>query len=116
MNALRSLKNEPNFKKYIEIREQMREDTIRQLQNRDNLVNPNLVFHLTGKLEAIDASVTASVNGQDYPGGKVDAQPPRIFWWESEAYRPYFSEWIKRPEYASRLKRFLGTRQKKKQP
>ena len=54
MNALRSLKNEPNFKKYIEIREQMREDTIRQLQNRDNLVNPNLVFHLTGKLEAID--------------------------------------------------------------
>ena len=32
----------------------MREDTIRQLQNRDNLVNPNLVFHLTGKLEAID--------------------------------------------------------------
>ena len=54
MNALHSLKNEPNFKKYIEIREQMREDTIRQLQNRDNLVNPNLVFHLRGKLEAID--------------------------------------------------------------
>lgn len=53
-NALRSLKNEPNFKKYIEIREQMREDTIRQLQSRVNLANPNLIFHLAGKLEAID--------------------------------------------------------------
>ena len=54
INALRSIKNDPNFTNYIEIREQMREDTIRQLQNRENLVNPNLIFHLTGKLEAID--------------------------------------------------------------
>ena len=71
---------------------------------------------LQKKLMAIDASVTASVNGQDYPEKKVNKQPPRIFWWENEAYRPYLSEWIKRPEYTSRLKRFLNTQQKKKQP
>ena len=90
----------------------------KDIAEQNNLMDkePKLAKRLQRKLEAIDASVTASVNGQDYPGGKVDAQPPRIFWWESEAYRPYFSEWIKRPEYASRLKRFLGTRQKKKQP
>ena len=71
---------------------------------------------LQKKLMAIDASVTASVNGQDYPEKKANKQPPRIFWWENEAYRPYLSEWIKRPEYTSRLKRFLNTQQKKKQP
>ena len=63
-----------------------------------------------------DASITASVNGQDYPEKKVNEQPPRIFWWERESYIPYFPEWIKRPEYSSRLKRFLNTQQKKKQP
>jgi hypothetical protein len=31
-------------------------------------------------------------------------QPPRIFWTEVEAYRPFFKEWKKRPEYESRLK------------
>ena len=67
-------------------------------------------------LLALFGVVTASVIGQDYPGNNVDAEPPRIFWWESDAYRPYFSEWIKRPEYTSRLKRYLGAQQKKKQP
>jgi hypothetical protein len=54
ITALRSLKNDPNFKKYIEVREQMREETIRELQNRKNIENQNLHFHFTGKLEAID--------------------------------------------------------------
>jgi arylsulfatase A-like enzyme len=77
---------------------------------------PELAKQLRRKLNALNTSVTASVEGNDYPEKKIAAQPPRIFWWESEMYRPYFSEWIKRPEYESRLKRFLGQQKKKKQP
>ena len=76
---------------------------------QDNLVKkePKIANWLRKKLKAIDASVTVSVNGQDYPKKKVAPQPPRIFWWERESYRPYFSEWIKRPEYGQRLKRHI---------
>ena len=68
---------------------------------------------LRRKVNALNTSVEASVEGHDYPERKVTEQPPRIFWWESEAYRPYFSEWMKRPEYESRLKRFLGQLKKR---
>ena len=68
---------------------------------------------LRRKVNALNTSVEASVEGHDYPERKVTEQPPRIFWWESEGYRPYFSEWIKRPEYESRLKRFLGQLKKR---
>ena len=44
------------------------------------------------------------MNGKDYAGGRVDPQPPRIFWTEITEYKKYFSEWKKRPEYNSRLK------------
>ena len=52
--ALSVLKNDPNFKRYIELREAMREETIRALQNPANLENPNRHFYIAGKLEAID--------------------------------------------------------------
>ena len=79
------------------------------MSEQDNLFKkePKIANQLRKKLKAIDASVTASVNGQDYPEKKVAPQPPRIFWWERESYRPYFSEWIKRPEYGPRLKRHI---------
>ena len=79
------------------------------MSEQDNLVKkePRISNRLRKRLKAIDASVTASVNGQDYPEKKVALQPPRIFWWERESYRPYFSEWIKRPEYGPRLKRHI---------
>ena len=81
----------------------------KDMREQDNLVKkePKIANRLRKRLKAIDASVTASVNGQDYPEKKVAPQPPRIFWWESESYRPYFSEWIKRPEYGQRLKRHI---------
>ena len=79
------------------------------MSEQDNLFKnePKIANQLRNKLKAIDDSVTASVNGLDYPEKKVTLQPPRIFWWESESYRPYFSEWIKRPEYKQRLKRHI---------
>tara|TARA_A100000172_G_scaffold78630_1_gene64442 strand:+ start:124 stop:360 length:237 start_codon:yes stop_codon:yes gene_type:complete len=54
IRALSALKNDPNFKRYIELREAMREETIRALQNPANLENPNRHFYIAGKLEAID--------------------------------------------------------------
>ncbi len=79
------------------------------MSEQDNLLNkePKIANRLRKKLKAIDASVTASVNGHDYPEKKVALQPPRIFWWERESYRPYLSEWSKRPEYSQRLKRHI---------
>ena len=56
--------------------------------------------------EAANTSIEASVQGKDYPEGKVGPQPPRIFWTEVKAYRPYFKEWKNRPEYKARLKKF----------
>ena len=78
-------------------------------QNNLYKKEPKIAKRLQKKLMRINASVTASVNGHDYSEKKVNEQPPRIFWWESESYRPYLSEWVKRPEYTSRLKRFLNT-------
>lgn len=52
-------------------------------------------------------SIEASVQGKDYPGGKLNPQPPRIFWTELDAYRPYFKDWKNRPEYQSRLKKIV---------
>ena len=54
IRALSALKNEPNFKRYIEVREAMREETIRALQTPEIIADTNRLFYITGKLEAID--------------------------------------------------------------
>ena len=54
IRALSALKNEPNFKRYIEMRESLREDTIRSLQAPESIADTNRHFYITGKLEAID--------------------------------------------------------------
>ena len=54
VTALVSLKNDPNFKAYIKMREAMREEVIRQLQSKSFIENTNRHFMMTGKLEAID--------------------------------------------------------------
>ena len=61
---------------------------------------------LRNKLQVARLSIEASVNGEDYPDGKLNPQPPRIFWTEVKDYRPYLKDWKNRPEYQSRLKRF----------
>ena len=54
VTALVSLKNDPNFKAYIKMREAMREEVIRQLQSKIVIDSTNRHFMMTGKLEAID--------------------------------------------------------------
>ena len=54
VTALVSLKNDPNFKTYIKMREAMREEVIRQLQTKEVIADANRHFMITGKLEAID--------------------------------------------------------------
>jgi hypothetical protein len=67
---------------------------------------PEVSRPLRRKLIEARSSIDASVAGKDYPGNKVNSQPPRIFWTEVDAYKPYFKDWKNRPEYESRLKRF----------
>jgi len=54
IQALSFLKGEPNFLKYIEMRETMREEVIRQLQVKEVIECTNRHYMLCGKLEAID--------------------------------------------------------------
>ena len=67
---------------------------------------PSFAKKLSQHLDSARKSIEASVAGKDYPSGKLNPQPPRIFWTEVEAYRPHFKDWKKRPEYMSRLKKF----------
>ena len=54
IQALANLKNDPHFKKYIEMREAMREEVIRQLQTKTVIDSTNRHYMMCGKLEAID--------------------------------------------------------------
>ena len=68
--------------------------------------HPKVARRLRKAFHAWDATVDASGEGKDYPSGKVDSpQPPRMFWTELDAYRPYFKAWRERPEYKGRLQR-----------
>ena len=73
----------------------------------NNLINkePEIAKKMKSRLRRSVKSIEASVKGSDYPEGNVNSpQPPRIFWTEVDAYKPYFDQWRKRPEYKSRLK------------
>jgi len=82
---------------------------VKDVDESDNLMQkqPNLAKRMSALLGKAKASVAASVDGKDYAEGKVNQpQPPRIFWTEVDAYKPYFKDWKTRPEYKSRLKKF----------
>jgi arylsulfatase A-like enzyme len=81
---------------------------VKDIDESDNLMQKqtNVAERMTALLGKAKASIASSVEGKDYPEGKVGPQPPRIFWTELEAYRPYFEEWKNRPEYKARLKKF----------
>ena len=81
-------------------------DLVNDPKETRNLVEqqPAVAARLQEALESWSRSVEASVAGRDYPEGTVDASEsePR-FWMTVKEYQPYFEEWRKRPEYASRL-------------
>lgn len=86
-------------------------DLIRDPKESKNILydEPEKAADMIQKFRAFDDSVQASIRGEDYPEGHVNPQPPSVFWWEMEAYEPYFKEWAKRPEYGPRLKRYLDS-------
>ena len=67
--------------------------------------NHEQVTRLRKELVAARTSIDQSVQGKDYPEGKVLPQPPRIFWTEVPEYQKYFKAWKSRPEYESRLRK-----------
>jgi arylsulfatase A-like enzyme len=50
-------------------------------------------------------SIDSSLNGIDYPEGKVLKNPERHFWMNDDRYEPYLEEWLNRPEYRDRILR-----------
>jgi arylsulfatase A-like enzyme len=66
---------------------------------------PQIASRLKSAWAKWNDSIEASIAGQDYPEGKViPPDPGPATWTELDAYRPYLSEWKKRPEYRSRIK------------
>ena len=51
-------------------------------------------------------SVDASLKGKDYLEGKVLSQPKTRFWMGDENYKIYLEEFILRPEYERRIRKF----------
>ena len=65
---------------------------------------PELAARLKTAMDAWVTSINASIAGKDYPEGRLEPGDPQPqFWMEMDAYRPYFDDWKKRPEYRSRL-------------
>ena len=62
IQSLSFLKTEPNFLKYIEMRESMREEVIRQLQVKEVIDSTNRHYMMCGKLEAIDEELDLFYN------------------------------------------------------
>jgi len=88
-------------------------DLIKDPTESDNIIYRKLdkAAELIQKFSTLNASVEASIRGEDYSEGIVDSnQPPRLFWWELERYEPYFEDWLKRPEYGPRLKRYFDSK------
>jgi hypothetical protein len=83
---------------------------VKDMGESDNLMQKqtNVAKRMASLLHKAKASVASSVVGKDYPEGQVNQpQPPRIFWHMVDAYKPFFPEWRKRPEYGAWLKKRL---------
>ena len=75
---------------------------------------PDVAARMVQFFTTWNQTVEASMVGKDYPEGRVNPnQPPRLFWWELSVYKPYFQDWLKRPEYGERLQGYLDARQGK---
>ena len=68
--------------------------------------SPGVAERMTKAMTEMQASIKRSFAGKDYAEGKLlPGDPEPRFWMQLDRYRPYFDEWIKRPEYENRIKR-----------
>ena len=67
---------------------------------------PEVAKKMTAAMDKLKESITASYAGKDYTEGKLlPGDPAPRFWMKVDKYKPYFDEWVKRPEYEKRIKR-----------
>lgn len=69
---------------------------------------------MLGLLTNFDLSIQRSIDGKDYPEGKVtDGNPEPRFWNTVDIYKPLIQQWKSRPEYSSWLKNRQKTKPRK---
>jgi arylsulfatase A-like enzyme len=67
---------------------------------------PEVFEDMISEFQEWSATVDASVQGRDYPEGKVSEDHPEShFWMEDPRYEPYLDEWVKKPEYERYIRR-----------
>ena len=72
---------------------------------------------MLGLLTGFDSSIQRSIDGKDYPEGKVnDGNPQPRFWNTVDHYQPFIKQWKSRPEYATWLRKRQNNRQKNNHP
>ncbi len=72
---------------------------------------------MLGLLTGFDSSIQRSIDGKDYPEGKVnDGNPQPRFWNTVGHYQPFIEQWKSRPEYATWLRKRQNNRRKKQTP
>ncbi len=77
--------------------------------------HPEVAERMRRVLRRWNESVEESVAGKDYPEGHVDENHPEPrAWAESAEYRPYFKDWVIRPEYRSTIQKSARTSPKGK--
>lgn len=64
---------------------------------------PEKFEELKNRFTDFDASVEKSIEGKDYPEGKLTDKPYRQGWMTDPRYRQYLDDWVKRPEYRDRI-------------
>ena len=74
-------------------------------------INPKMAARMKALLEETTHSIQVSIEGSDYPEGKLNpGNPEPRFWTDVPAYAPYFEAWKNRPEYESRIKAKLKSK------
>ena len=74
------------------------------IESQDLAIENQILFEQMKKEYILwNETVELSMEGKDYPEGKVLKNPKSHFWMKDERYQPYFEEWLERPEYRHRI-------------
>jgi hypothetical protein len=69
---------------------------------------PEIFEELKKRFTEFDASVERSIEGKDYPEGKLTDKPYRQGWMTDPRYEPYLKDWLERWKYRDRILRERG--------